>query len=105
MSTAETGSAGSAYRAGEGAKPIVELRNVGKTFFRGKEPIAVLEDINLEIPEGAYEALMGPSGSGKSTLLNLIAGLDRPTKGTALVAGRELGKLNDDELADFRATT
>ena len=105
MATAETGSAGSAYRAGEAAKPIVELRNVGKTFFRGKEPLAVLEDINLDIPEGAYEALMGPSGSGKSTLLNLIAGLDRPTKGTAIVAGNNLSTMSDGDLARFRSRT
>ncbi len=105
MSTAETGSAGSAYRAGEAAKPIVELRHVGKTFFRGKEPLAVLEDINLDIAEGAYEALMGPSGSGKSTLLNLIAGLDRPTKGTAIVAGNNLSTMSDAELARFRSRT
>jgi putative ABC transport system ATP-binding protein len=61
---------------------IVELRDVSKTFYRGKEAVHVLEGLNLEIEEGAYEALMGPSGSGKSTLLNLIAGLDRPTSGT-----------------------
>jgi HlyD family secretion protein len=75
--------------------PIVELRNVGKTFFRGKEPLAVLEDLNLDIAEGSFEALMGPSGSGKSTLLNLIAGLDRPTKGTAIVAGQDLSPMSD----------
>jgi putative ABC transport system ATP-binding protein len=86
-------------------KSIVSLRGVAKTFFRGKEPIPVLEDINLEIPEGAYEALMGPSGSGKSTLLNLIAGLDRPTRGTARVAGQELTKMSDGDLAAFRSQT
>lgn len=91
--------------ATENAKPIVELRGVAKTFFRGKEPIPVLEDINLEIAEGAYEALMGPSGSGKSTLLNLIAGLDRPTRGTALVAGNDLTHMSDGDLARFRSRT
>ncbi len=90
---------------GKPAKSIVELRGVAKTFFRGKEPIHVLEDINLEIPEGSFEALMGPSGSGKSTLLNLIAGLDRPSKGEATVAGNDLTKMSDGDLARFRSRT
>src|SRR4051794_22705848 len=83
----------------------VELRGVSKTFWRGEEAVHVLDRIDLDIPTGSYEALMGPSGSGKSTLLNLIAGLDRPTSGTACVAGQELSKMDDDELADFRART
>src|SRR6185436_15174532 len=74
-----------------------------KTFFRGKDPIPVLEDIDLDIEEGAFEALMGPSGSGKSTLLNLIAGLDSPTAGQLLVAGADLGKLNDTQRTKWRA--
>jgi putative ABC transport system ATP-binding protein len=86
-------------------KLIVELRGVAKTFFRGKEPIAVLENLDLEIPEGSYEALMGPSGSGKSTLLNLIAGLDRPTRGQAIVAGNDLTTMSDGDLARFRSRT
>ena len=86
-------------------KLIVELRGVAKTFFRGKEPIAVLENLDLEIPEGSYEALMGPSGSGKSTLLNLIAGLDRPTRGQAIVAGNDLTTMSDGDLAKFRSRT
>jgi putative ABC transport system ATP-binding protein len=85
------------------ARPIVELQSVAKTFYRGKEPIVVLDGLNLEIPAGAFEALMGPSGSGKSTLLNLIAGLDRPSKGKAIVAGANLTEMSDGELAKFRA--
>ncbi|WP_437965659.1 ABC transporter ATP-binding protein [Sorangium sp. So ce260] len=92
------------YRDGKPG-PIVELQGVGKTYFRDKEPIVVLDDITLDIPEGSYEALMGPSGSGKSTLLNLIAGLDRPTRGTARVAGQELTRMSDGELARFRSRT
>jgi putative ABC transport system ATP-binding protein len=82
---------------------IVELRGVSKTFYRGKEAVPVLENLDLDVEEGAYEALMGPSGSGKSTLLNLIAGLDKPTAGTAKVAGAELSRMSDSELARFRS--
>lgn len=95
---------GDTYRD-EKPRPIVELQGVGKTYFRDKEPIVVLEDINLDIPEGSYEALMGPSGSGKSTLLNLIAGLDRPTRGNARVAGHDLTSMSDGDLARFRSKT
>lgn len=89
--------------APEKGKTLIEMKDVTKTFVRGKEPLTVLDGLNLEIPEGAFEALMGPSGSGKSTLLNLIAGLDRPTKGTAIVAGSNLTNMSDSELAKFRA--
>jgi putative ABC transport system ATP-binding protein len=84
-------------------KPIIEMDGVTKTYLRGKEPLTVLDGLTLTIEEGAFEALMGPSGSGKSTLLNLIAGLDRPTSGRALVAGNDIGKMSDGELAKFRA--
>lgn len=84
-------------------KNIIRMENVTKTFFRGKEPLTVLDGLTLNIAEGAFEALMGPSGSGKSTLLNLIAGLDRPTSGRASVADCELSKMSDGELAKFRA--
>jgi putative ABC transport system ATP-binding protein len=94
MSTAASGAPG---------RPLVELRGVAKSFVRGKEPTTVLENINLDIAEGTFEALMGPSGSGKSTLLNLIAGLDRPTKGSARFAGHELSTMGDGELARLRS--
>jgi putative ABC transport system ATP-binding protein len=84
-------------------KAIIEMDGVTKTYFRGKEPLTVLDGLSLNIDEGAFEALMGPSGSGKSTLLNLIAGLDRPTSGRAVVAGNEIGKMSDSDLAKFRA--
>ncbi len=87
---------------GNGA-PIIELENVGKTFYRGKEPLEVLRSISLKVPEGAFEALMGPSGSGKSTLLNLIAGLDQPTSGRLRVANSEVGAMSEGERAKWRA--
>ena len=87
------------------AEDIVTLKGIDKTFYRGKEPIPVLEKLDLDVPTGSFEALMGPSGSGKSTLLNIIAGLDRPTSGSVKVAGAELSKMSDGELAKWRSQT
>jgi putative ABC transport system ATP-binding protein len=84
---------------------IVTLKAIDKAFHRGKEPIHVLEKLDLDVPEGSFEALMGPSGSGKSTLLNIIAGLDRPSSGSVMVAGAELTKMSDGELAKWRSQT
>jgi putative ABC transport system ATP-binding protein len=86
-------------------KLIVELRGVSKVYHRRKDPVPVLEGVDLQVPEGSFEALMGPSGSGKTTLLNLIAGLDKPSTGTARVAGADLGSMGDGALARFRART
>jgi putative ABC transport system ATP-binding protein len=85
------------------AKPIIKLRGVRKVYWRGKQEIPVLDGIDLEIKEGAFEALMGPSGSGKTTLLNLIAGIDRPTAGSLEVAGTEINRLGEGDLAAWRA--
>jgi len=94
------------YRTAAAApKSIVKLRGIFKTFWRGKEPVKVLENLDLDVPEGSFEALMGPSGSGKSTLLNLIAGLDRPSKGQIEVAGSDIGTLSDAQLAKWRSRT
>jgi putative ABC transport system ATP-binding protein len=87
------------------ASASVVLRGVTKTFHRGAEDVPVLDGIDLEIHQGAFEALMGPSGSGKSTLLNLIAGLDRPTSGAISVAGQDITRLSSNGLASFRAAT
>lgn len=85
------------------APVLIRLQKVGKSYFRGREPIEVLKDLDLEMPEGAFEALMGPSGSGKSTLLNLIAGLDSPTSGTIFVSGQDLGRMNEADRAKWRS--
>jgi len=90
---------------GKNGDSIVTLKGIDKTFYRGKEPIHVLEKLDLEVPTGSFEALMGPSGSGKSTLLNIIAGLDRPTSGSVKVAGVELANMSDGELAKWRSNT
>jgi putative ABC transport system ATP-binding protein len=82
---------------------VVQVVNVHKEYRRGSERIDVLQDINLEIPQGDFLALMGPSGSGKTTLLNLIGGLDRPSSGTVEVAGEPISRLSDGQLAKWRS--
>jgi len=83
--------------------PIVQVRGVSKSYRRDSMAIPVLHDISLDIPEGEFLGLMGPSGSGKTTLLNLIAGIDRPDKGEVSVAGTDVTKLGESELARWRA--
>jgi putative ABC transport system ATP-binding protein len=88
---------------GKNGDPIIKLEGVGKSFTRGKERLDVLKDLDLTVPTGSFEALMGPSGSGKSTLLNLIAGLDEPTAGRLTVAGANLGSMSEGQRAAWRA--
>lgn len=83
--------------------PIVEVENVSKSYRRDSIEIPVLDNISLSVPEGEFMALMGPSGSGKTTLLNLIAGIDRPTKGRINVAGEDITRLSETALAKWRA--
>ena len=82
---------------------IVKAAKVSKTYWRDQTPVPVLEEIDLEVAEGEFVALMGPSGSGKSTLLNLIAGIDQPTSGRIEVAGEELSGMSERRLAAFRS--
>ncbi|MGQ0702632.1 MAG: ABC transporter ATP-binding protein, partial [Gemmatimonadales bacterium] len=82
---------------------LVEIRHVHKSFQRGAEKIDVFTGLTLDVPEGAFTALMGPSGSGKSTLLNMVAGLDRPTRGTLTVAGAPVSTMTPGQLAPWRA--
>ena len=82
---------------------IVSLSKVSKSYTRGKQEVVVLRDLDLNIEEGDFAALMGPSGSGKTTLLNLIGGLDQPTSGSITVAGQQLEKLSAKALAKWRA--
>jgi putative ABC transport system ATP-binding protein len=84
-------------------RPIVEVRDLSKSYRRGDQTLPVLESISLVIYEGDFLALMGPSGSGKSTLLNLIAGLDRADHGSVTVGGLEITSLSQSELARWRA--
>jgi len=82
---------------------MVDVRNVRRTFHRGRTPVPVLKDLSLRMEKGEFLALMGPSGSGKSTLLNLIAGLDRPTGGEVIVGGSEIHRLSERKLAGWRS--
>jgi putative ABC transport system ATP-binding protein len=84
------------------SKPIVRVRDLHKSFTRGTEKIEVLTDLNLEVAQAEFLALMGPSGSGKTTLLNLIAGLDQPTSGTILVDDQQISEMTESELARWR---
>ena len=82
---------------------MVQVRNVHKSYVRGKQTVEVLHGLTLDIPKGDFVALMGPSGSGKTTLLNLIGGLDGPTSGEIHVGGERIDKLSGGNLAKWRA--
>ena len=81
---------------------IVRVSDIHKYFRRGSEQIDVLIDLNLEVPEGEFLALMGPSGSGKTTLLNLIAGLDQPSEGEVWVGDERISSMSEAQLARWR---
>lgn len=81
---------------------IVRVENVRKYFTRGGEQVDVLNDLNLEVPDGEFLGLMGPSGSGKTTLLNLIAGLDRPSEGEIWVGDQLVSAMTETQLALWR---
>jgi putative ABC transport system ATP-binding protein len=83
--------------------PIVEIRNLRKSYRRGQQIVPVLENITFDIGEGEFLALMGPSGSGKSTLLNLIAGIDRADSGDIRIGGIDITRLSETGLASWRA--
>ncbi len=86
-----------------GQTSSIVLRSVYKEYRRDEFVIPVLADLDLEVAEGEYLALMGPSGSGKTTLLNLVAGLDQATRGEVVVHGQVLGHLSEAEVTRWRA--
>ena len=83
-------------------RPIVSASAVTRTFGEGDAAVRALDGVSIDLPQGAFTAIMGPSGSGKSTLMHILAGLDRPTSGTVTVDGVDLAELDDGELTELR---
>lgn len=81
---------------------LVEMKDICKDYPQGKDTVRILKNINLQVDEGDYLAIMGPSGSGKTTLMNLIGCLDVPTSGEYLLAGEELRNASDNQMAAVR---
>src|SRR2546427_2379552 len=81
---------------------LIETVDLWKTYLMGSEEIHALRSVTITIERGEYVAIMGPSGSGKSTLMNLIGCLDTPSKGSYLLNGKQVGEMNDNELARIR---
>ena len=82
--------------------PLIEARDLWKTYVMGTDEIHALRGVSIDIERGEYVAIMGPSGSGKSTLMNLIGCLDTPTRGSYLLNGKQVREMSDDELARVR---
>lgn len=81
---------------------IIELKNLRKVYRIGEEKVVALDDVSLDIKKGEFLCLLGTSGSGKSTLLNLMAGLEKPTRGTIRIKGQAIEKMSEKKLARFR---
>lgn len=84
---------------------IVKFDNVTRVYKTGEHELKALDKADFTLGEGEFVVILGPSGAGKSTLLNMLGGLDSPTEGTITVNGRDISKLSDNELADYRADT
>mgnify|MGYP000701763541 FL=1 len=82
---------------------MIQIKNLSKKYNCGNSCSTVLKNINLEIKEGGFIAIVGPSGSGKSTLLNMISGLDTPSSGSVTVNKSRLASLSDNELSRYRS--
>ena len=84
---------------------IVEFKDVTILYTSGEHVTRALDGVNLTLEEGKFVVILGQSGAGKSTLLNMLGGLDSPTSGTILVEGKDISKLTNNELAEYRAKT
>ena len=84
---------------------LVSAHNLVKTYVMGEETVRALDDVSFEIPKGDYVSIIGPSGSGKSTLMNIVGGLDTPNTGKLVIAGADVGEMDDSALAAFRNKT
>ena len=82
--------------------PLIETKDLCKTYVMGAENVHALQDVTMTIEKGEYVAIMGPSGSGKSTLMNLVGCLDTPTKGEYYLNSKKVSQMNDNELANIR---
>lgn len=91
--------------AAAGAQPVIDVSEVWKLHKLGDEVVKALIAVDLTVMPGEFVCLMGPSGSGKSTLLNIIGGLDRPTKGSVTIGGRDTGTLTESQFAALRHDT
>lgn len=83
-------------------QPLLRLRNVSRTFSMGEVEVTALRNVDLDIAGGELCVVVGPSGSGKSTLLNLVGGIDTPTTGEVWFEDRDLAKLSESQLTDYR---
>lgn len=83
-------------------KEVIQVRNLYKLYRVGDEIVRALDGVDFDIHQGEFCAIVGTSGSGKSTLLNMLAGLEKPTKGAIVIGGRHIEKLKEDELVAFR---
>jgi len=83
---------------------IIQIKDIRKSYFLGKQELPVLKGVNMLIKRNEYVALMGPSGSGKSTLMNILGCLDTPTGGSYILNGKDVSRMEDNELADVRNT-
>ena len=83
---------------------FIKLKNVTKTYMIGDKKFNALNGVNLEISQKELVVILGPSGAGKSTLLNLLGGMDKSTSGSIIVGEKDLSKLNDKELTQYRAS-
>ncbi len=81
---------------------LISVRRLTKVYRLGSEQVAALDSVSLEIPAGQVLCIVGTSGSGKSTLLNQLAGLEKPTKGQVIIAGKNIAAFGEDQLARFR---
>jgi putative ABC transport system ATP-binding protein len=82
--------------------PLIEIRNLKKSYHLGKTEVAALKGVDLDVQRGEFTVIMGPSGSGKTTLLNIIGCLDSPSSGTYRLDGEEIGTRDFNDLADIR---
>lgn len=83
-------------------RKVIEVKHLYKLYRLGDEVVRALDGVDFSIYEGEFCAIVGTSGSGKSTLLNMLAGLERPTKGEVIISGKHIEKLNEEQLVTFR---